>query len=117
MWLVRESVYGLYAPTLSNREMAGLILTRLCALPCGHSTLPSGLSDWVSVLTPLSFDIGIFIFTDWKCVGGLTTRLAFNGLWPLVLMLAVALALAARKRQHARARSEALRCAAWRRLS
>ena len=59
--------------------------------------MPSGLSDWVSVLTPLGFDIGSFIFPDWKCVGGLTTRLAFNGLWPLVLMLAAALALAARK--------------------
>ena len=75
--------------------MAGLLLTRLCALPCGHSTLPSELSDWLSVLTALSFDIGSFIFPDWKCIGGLTTRLACNGLWPLVLMLAVALALAA----------------------
>ena len=60
------------------------------------STLPSGLSDWLSVLEPLGFDVGSFIFPDWKCVGGLTTRLAFNGLWPLALMLAVALALAAR---------------------
>ena len=58
------------------------------------STLPSGLSDW---LKPLDFDLGSFVFADWKCVGGLTTRLAFNGLWPLVLMLAVALALAARE--------------------
>ena len=77
--------------------MAGrVLLTRLCALPYGHSTLPSEFSDWLSVLTALSFDVGSFIFPDWKCVGGLTTRLAFNGLWPLVLMLAVALALAAR---------------------
>ena len=97
VWLVRESVYGLYAPTLSNREIVSLVLTRLCALPRTHSTLPSGLSDWASVLTPLGFDLGSFIFPDWKCVGGLTTRLAFNGLWPLVLMLAVVLALAARK--------------------
>ena len=61
------------------------------------STLPSALSDWMSVLEPLNFDVGNFIFPDWKCVGGLTTRLAFSGLWPLVLMLAVALALAARE--------------------
>ena len=58
------------------------------------STLPSGLSDW---LKPLDFDLGSFVFADWKCVGGLTTRVAFNGLWPLVLMLAVALALTARE--------------------
>ena len=76
--------------------MAGLLLTHLCALPFGHSTLPSEFSDWLSVLTALSFDLGSFIFPDWKCIGGLTTRLAFNGLWPLVLMLAVALTLAAR---------------------
>jgi hypothetical protein len=79
------------------RNVTGLLLTRLCALPRIYSTLPSGLSDWLSVLTPLGFDIGSFIFPDWKCVGGLTTRLTFNGMWPLVLMLAVALALAARK--------------------
>eukprot|EP00964_Phaeocystis_antarctica_P022032 scaffold12222_cov73-Phaeocystis_antarctica.AAC.2 len=78
---------------LSNREVAGLLLTRLRLLPF-DSTLPSGLSDW---LKPLGFDLGSFIFPDWKCVGGLYTRLAFNGLWPLVLMLAVALALAARE--------------------
>ena len=71
MWLVRESVYGF--------------------------TLPSGLSDWLSVLEPLGFDLGSFIFPEWKCVGGLTTLIAFNGLWPLALMLAVALALTARK--------------------
>eukprot|EP00964_Phaeocystis_antarctica_P030644 scaffold17321_cov70-Phaeocystis_antarctica.AAC.5 len=78
------------------REVTGLLLTRLRLLPF-DSTLPSGLSDWLSVLTPLGFDLGSFIFPDWKCVGGLHTRLAFNGLWPLVLMLTVALALAARK--------------------
>ena len=55
--------------------------------------MPSELSDWLSVLTALSFDVGSFIFPDWKCIGGLTTRLAFNGLWPLVLMLAVRPAL------------------------
>ena len=99
VWLVRESVYGLYAPTLSNREMwqEEVCYSRACARCLGHSTLPSGLSDWLSVLTPLGFDIGSFIFPDWKCVGGLTTRLAFNGMWPLVLMLAVALVFAARK--------------------
>jgi len=74
------------------RSGRSAILTRLSfAL---DSTLPSGLSDW---LKPFDFDLGSFVFADWKCVGGLTTRLAFNGLWPLVLMLAVALALAARE--------------------
>ena len=80
------------------REVAGLLLTRLSLAL--DSTLPSGLSDWLSVLTPLGFDVGSFIFPDWKCVGGLTTLLAFNGLWPLVLMLAVVLALTARKAVH-----------------
>ena len=64
------------------------------------------------MLTPLGFDIGSFIFPDWKCVGGLTTRLAFNGLWPLVLMLAVALTLAA----HKAARKASVRSAALRSL-
>ena len=99
--MVRKSVYGLYAARdfepLLRPSVAGLLLTCLCALPCGHSTLPSELSDWLSVLTVLGFDVGSFIFPDWKCVGGLTTRLAFNGLWPLALMLAVVLALAARE--------------------
>ena len=77
------------------RSGRSAILTRLSfAL---DSTLPSGLSDWLSVLKPLGFDVGSFIFPDWKCVGGLTTRLAFSGLWPLVLMLAVALALTVRE--------------------
>ena len=69
------------------------------------STLPSGLSDW---LKPLDFDLGSFVFADWKCVGGLTTRVAFNGLWPLVLMLVVALALTTREA----ARKGSLRSAA-----
>ena len=93
VWLVRESVYGLYASVFEPR-VAGLLLTRLSLAL--DSTLPSELSDWLSVLKPLGFDVGTLIFPDWKCVGGLTTRLAFNGLWPLALMLAVALALAAR---------------------
>ena len=75
----------------SNCEVPGLLLTRLSLAL--DSTLPSGLSDW---LKPLDFDLGSFVFADWKCVGGLTTRLAFNGLWPLVLMLVVALALTVR---------------------
>ena len=75
-------------------------------------TLPSRLSDWLSVLEPLGFDLGSFIFPDWKCVGGLTTRLAFSGLWPLVLMLAVALALAVREA----ARKGSLQSAALRSL-
>ena len=61
------------------------------------STLPSELTNWLPLPELFDFDLGSFIFPDWKCVGGLTTRLAFNGLWPLALMLAVALALAARK--------------------
>ena len=59
--------------------------------------MPNELSDWLSVLEPLGFDLGSIIFPDWKCVGGLTTRLACNGLWPLVLMLAVALGLTVRE--------------------
>ena len=81
----------------SNHEVAGLLLTRACAPLALDSTLPSGLSDWLSVLEALDFDLGSFIFPDWKCVGGLATRLAFNGLWPLILILVVALALAARE--------------------
>ena len=77
------------------RRGRSLLLTRLSLAL--DSTLPSGLSDWLSVLEPLGFDVGSLMFPDWKCVGGLTTRIAFNGLWPLVLMLAVALALAARE--------------------
>ena len=77
------------------RKGRPLLLTRLSLAL--DSTLPSGLSDWLSVLEPLGFDVGSLMFPDWKCVGGLTTRIAFNGLWPLVLMLAVALALAARE--------------------
>ena len=59
--------------------------------------MPGRLSNWLTVLAPFSFDVGSFIFPDWKCVGGLIARLAFSGLWPLVLMLVVALALAARE--------------------
>ena len=51
----------------------------------------------MSVFEVLSFDLGSFIFPSWICVGGLSTRLAFTGLWPLVLMVAVALALSARE--------------------
>ena len=86
VWLVRESVYGF--------------------------TLPSGLSDWLSIFDLGSFDLGSFIFPDWKCVGGLTTRLAFSGLWPLVLMLAMALALTVREA----ARKGSLQSAALRTL-
>ena len=41
----------------------------------------------------LSFDGGLFIFPSWTCLGGLTARLVFSGLWPLALMVAVALGL------------------------
>ena len=66
VWAVRKSVYGF--------------------------TLPGELSGALAWLEALSFDIG-FLFRSWTCVGSLTTRLVFNGLWPLVLMLVVALCL------------------------
>ena len=98
----------------SNRELASLLLTRLSL--AFDSTLPSGLSGWLSVLElgyrSLSFDIGSFLVPSWKCVGGLSTRLAFNGLWPLGLMVAVALALATREA----ARKGSLKSAALRSL-
>jgi len=94
-WCARASTACMLQEN-SNLEVAGLLLRRACAPLALDSTLPSGLSDWLSVLEPLAgFDVGSFVFPDWKCVGGLATRLAFNGLWPLILMLAVALALAA----------------------
>ena len=96
VWLVRESVYGLYA-TRVRTARSGRSATHAPVSLALDSTLPSGLSDWLSVLEPLGFDLGSFVFPDWKCVGGLTTRLAFSGLWPLVLMLAVALALTVRE--------------------
>ena len=95
------------------RRGRGLPLTRACAPLALDSTLPSGLSDWLKPLDrALDFDLGSFVFADWKCVGGLTTRVAFNGLWPLVLMLVVALALATREA----ARKGSLRSAALRSL-
>ena len=57
--------------------------------------MPSELSDWLSWLEVLSFDLGSVIFPSWTCVGGLPTRIAFNGLWPLVLIATVAVARAA----------------------
>ena len=59
-------------------------------------SFPNELSDWLSWLDALTFDLGSFIFPSWVCVGGLTTRLAFNGLWPLLLIFAVTLALLGR---------------------
>ena len=82
------------------------------ATPDAGFSLPSELSDWLSWLEVLSFDVGSFIFPSWTCVGGLTTRLAFNGLWPLVLMIAVASALLA----HAAVRKSSLRAAMLRGL-
>ena len=96
MWLVRDSVYGLYATrTRTANCQVRYILTRVSLAV--DSTMPGRLSNWLTVLAPFSFDVGSFIFPDWKCVGGLITRLAFNGLWPLMLMLVVALALTARE--------------------
>ena len=76
------------------------------------STLPSELTNWLPLPELFDFDLGSFIFPDWKCVGGLMTRLAFNGLWPLVLMLVVALALTG----YEMARKGSLRSAALRSL-
>ena len=59
-------------------------------------SLPNELSDWLSWLEVLSFDVGSFIFPSWTCVGGLSTRLVFNGIWPLLLIVVVTLALLAR---------------------
>ena len=98
--MVRESVYGLYATRDLEPQRWQVCYSR-ASVPClVDSTLPSELSDWLSVLTSLSFDAGSFIFPDWKCIGGLSMRLAFNGLWPLVLTLAVALALGRPRRRH-----------------
>ena len=108
---MRESVYGLYATTFRTVDwQVCMLLTRLSL--AFDSTLPSGLSGWLSVLSFLSFDIGSFLVPSWKCVGGLSTRLAFNGLWPLGLMVAVALALATREA----ARKGSLKSAALRSL-
>jgi hypothetical protein len=67
VWSVRESVYGFY--------------------------LPSELTEWLSWLDVLSFDVGSFIFPSWTCVGGLAMQLIFNGLWPLLLIAVAALGL------------------------
>ena len=69
VWAVRQSVYGF--------------------------ELPGSLSGVMAFFDALSFDVGTFIFPSWTCLGGLTARLVFSGLWPLVLMAAVALSLLA----------------------
>ena len=51
---------------------------------------------WLSAFDALSFDVGTFLFPSWSCVGGLRTRITFNGLWPLLLMVSVTLVLLAR---------------------
>ena len=67
VWAVRKSVYGF--------------------------ELPGDLGGVMTFFEALSFDLGAFIFPSWTCLGGLTVRLVFSGLWPLVLMAAVALCL------------------------
>ena len=62
----------------------------------GFST-PAELSGWLSAFEIFNFDLGEFIFPSWKCVGGLTMRLAFSGLWPIGLTIAVAFAYVARE--------------------
>ena len=108
IWAVRVSVYG----ASQTRPAPVTSLPRDPATPTAGFSLPSELSGWLSWLEVLSFDVGSFIFPSWTCVGGLTTRLAFNGLWPLVLMIAVASALLA----HAAVRKSSLRAAMLRGL-
>ena len=60
-------------------------------------SLPGELSGWLTGFEVLSFDVGSFIFPSWTCAGGLTIRIAFNGLWPLLLMVLVGLTLLARE--------------------
>lgn len=67
VWAVRKSVYGF--------------------------ELPGDLSAIMALFEALSFDVGSFLFPSWTCIGGLTTRLAFSGLWPIVLMGLAALFL------------------------
>ena len=67
VWSVRQSVYGF--------------------------ELPGSLSGVMAFFDALSFDVGAFIFPSWTCLGGLTARLVFAGLWPLVLIAAVSLCL------------------------
>jgi hypothetical protein len=69
VWAVRKSVYGF--------------------------ELPGSLGGVMEFFDALSFDVGSFIFPSWTCLGGLTARLVFSGLWPLALMAAVALGLCA----------------------
>ena len=60
VWAVRKSVYGF--------------------------ELPGDMSAIMALFEALSFDIGSFLFPPWTCIGGLITRLAFSGLWPIALM-------------------------------
>ena len=79
--------------------------------------LPGDLSRAVAFFQALSFDVGTFIFPSWTCIGGLTARLAFSGLWPVVLLLAVTLGLlaleVARKGDLQRARMRSLEAAVF----
>ena len=74
VWAVRKSVYGF--------------------------ELPGSLSGVMAFFDALSFDVGTFIFPSWTCLGGLTARLVFSGLWPLALMAVVALCLLALEVAH-----------------
>ena len=67
VWAVRKSVYGF--------------------------ELPGDLGSVMAIFEALSFDVGSFMFPSWTCLGGLTARLVFSGLWPLGMMAAVALGL------------------------
>ena len=67
VWAVRKSVYGF--------------------------ELPGDLSSVMAFFEALSFDVGTFIFPSWTCIGGLTTRLWFSGLWPHVLIGTVVVVL------------------------
>ena len=112
VWSVRESVYGTLFTRHPHPHLPRCSLVDL-TMPTAGFFLPSELGDWMSWLEVLSsFDVGSFIFPSWKCVGGLTARLAFNGLWPLLLIIAVTLTLLA----HAAVRKNDLRAAMLRSL-
>ena len=55
--------------------------------------LPGSLGGVMAFFDALSFDVGSFIFPSWTCLGGLTARLVFSGLWPLALMAVLAFCL------------------------
>ena len=87
-------MYGVRDCKLNPLLVSRLVHTlRLFAV---QFSLPDRLSDWMGVFQIFSFDIGLWLFDSWTCVGDLRVRVAFNGLWPVGLVAALALLLAAR---------------------